>query len=122
LVDLLIKFWLTQRADQLRSEGKNPKLIGYLANDAQKWTQFRSSLQDQVREAQKFAVEYGQRYNENQTSKDMQQVIGEFESRVGDRINELDQTVRDLLQIVSTLTIPTTSSELTLRRSLPGSR
>jgi hypothetical protein len=122
LVDLLIKFWLTQRLDQLESEGKNPKLIGYLANDAQKWAQFRSSLQDQVRVAQKFSVEYGQRYNENWTSKDMQQVIGEFESRVGDRINELDQTVRGILQIVSTLTIPTISSELTLRRSLPGSR
>ena len=67
-------------------------------------------------------MEYGQRYTENQTPKDMQQVIGEFESRVSDRINELDQTVRDLLQIVSTLTIPTISFELTLRRSLPGSR
>jgi hypothetical protein len=83
---------------------------------------FRSSLQDQVRKAQNFAVEYGQRYNENQTLKDMQQVIGEFESKVSDRINELDQTVRDLLQIVSTLTILTISYELTLRRSLPGSR
>ena len=67
-------------------------------------------------------MEYGQRYTENLTPIDMQQVIGEFESRVSDRINELDQTVRDLLQIVSTLTIPTISSELTLRRSLPGSR
>ena len=54
-------------------------------------------------------MEYGQRYNDNQTPKDIQQVIGEFEFRVSDRINELDQTVRDLLQIVSTLTIPTIS-------------
>lgn len=67
-------------------------------------------------------MEYGQRYNDNHTPKDIQQVIGEFEFRVSDRINELDQTVRDLLQIVSTLTIPTISSDLTLHRSLPGSR
>lgn len=66
-------------------------------------------------------MEYGRRYNENRTPKDMQQVIGEFESRVSDRINELDQTVRDLLQIVSILTILTMLSELTLRRNLPGS-
>jgi hypothetical protein len=59
-------------------------------------------LQDQVRTAQDFAIEYSQRYNENQTPKDMQQVIGEFEATVSDRINELDQTIRDLLQIVST--------------------
>jgi hypothetical protein len=98
--------YIFQRLSQLRWEGKNPELIGYLANDAQRWTKFRGSLQDQVRRAQKFAMEYSQRYNENKTPKDMQQVISEFESRVSDRINELDQTVRDLLQIVSTLTIP----------------
>jgi hypothetical protein len=40
------------------------------------------------------------------TPKDIQQVIGKFERRISDRIDELDQTVRDLLQIVSTLTIP----------------
>lgn len=121
MVDLLIGYIL-QRLYQLRWEGKNPGLIGYLANDAQRWAEFRSSLQDQVRRARKFAVEYGQRYNENQIPKDTLQVIGEFESRVSDLINELDQTVRDLLQIVGTLTIPTISSELTLLRSLPGSR
>src|SRR6266704_2835979 len=108
---------MLQRLYQLRWEGKNPELIGYLANDAQRWAEFRSSLQDQIRRAQNFAVEYGQRYNENQAPKDIQQVIGEFESRVNDRINELDQIVRDLLQIVSTLTVPTISSELTPRRS-----
>jgi hypothetical protein len=59
-------------------------------------------LQDQVRTAQDFAIEYSQRYNENQTPKDMQQVIGELETTVSDQINELDQTIRDLLQIVST--------------------
>lgn len=40
------------------------------------------------------------------TPKDIQQVIGKFERRISDRIDELDRTVRDLLQIVSTLTIP----------------
>jgi hypothetical protein len=77
-----------------------------LANDAQRWTEFRSSLQDQVRRAGIFATDYSKRYNDYKSPKDMQLVIGEFESRVSDRINELDQTVRDLLQIVSTLTIP----------------
>ena len=122
MIDLLINFWLTQRRDQLSWEGKNPEIIGHLAKDAKRWTEFRSSLQDQVREAQNFAVEYSQRYNEYQALKDMEHVIGEFESRVSNQINVLDQTVRDLLQIVSTLTIPTISSELTLHRSLPGSR
>jgi len=71
------------------------------------WAKFHSSLQDQVRNARDFAVEYSQRYNENQSQKDMLQVIGEFESKVSQRINELDQTVRDLLQIVSLPTIQT---------------
>lgn len=52
-------------------------------------------------------MKYSQRYNENQSQKDMLRVIGEFESKVSNRIHELDQTVRDLLQIVSPLTIQT---------------
>lgn len=94
------------------SEGKNPELIDELAKDAQKWAEFRSSLQAQVHKANDFAREYGQRYNKIQISKDTQQVIEEFESGVNDRLNELDQTVRDLLQIVSSLTIPTFRASL----------
>jgi hypothetical protein len=105
LVDLLIGY-IFQRLSQLRSEGKNPELIGYLANDAQRWAKFRSSLQDQVRSAREFAMEYNRRYNEKKTLKYMPQEIGELESTVSDRMNDLDQTVRDLLQIVSTLIIP----------------
>ena len=67
---------------------------------------FRSSLQDQARTARDFAAKYGRRFNKNQATKHMQELIGELESSVIARINELDQTVRDLLQIVSTLTTP----------------
>lgn len=72
-----------------------------LANDAQKWAEIRIILEDQVAVARKFVADYGHRYNANQIPKDLQQSIDEFEVNVNGRISQLDQTVRDLLQIVS---------------------
>ncbi len=75
-----------------------------LAKDAQKWAELRSTLQDHVRTAKYFSVYYCQRYNANQIAKDLQQSIDTFEINVKDRIDRLDQIVRDLLQIVSIIT------------------
>jgi hypothetical protein len=72
-----------------------------LAKDAQKWAELRNILQGQVREAKKFLTDYYQRYNSNQIPKDLELLIDEFEVGVNNRIIQLDQTVRDLLQIVS---------------------
>jgi chromosome condensin MukBEF ATPase and DNA-binding subunit MukB len=72
-----------------------------LAKDAQKWAELRRILKDQVREAKKFVTDYCQRYNANRTPKDIELLTNKFEVKVNDRIGQLDQTVRDLLQIVS---------------------
>ena len=90
-----------QRLDQLVSKGTSPELIDRLAKDAQKYTEFRSILQSQVREAKKFVTDYCQRYNANKIPKDIELLTDEFEFSVNNRIGQLDQTVRDLLQIVS---------------------
>lgn len=82
-------------------KGKNPKLTHRLADDAQTWAKLRSILQDQVGVARNFVADYGRRYNANQIPKCLKQSIDEFEVKVNDRISQLDQTVRDLLQIVS---------------------
>lgn len=71
-----------------------------LAKDAQKWAELRSILKDQVHEAKKLVIDYHQRYNANQTPKDIER-LSKFEDKVNDRISHLDQTVRDLLQIMS---------------------
>jgi hypothetical protein len=73
----------------------------HLARDAQKWAERRNILQDQVHEAEKFVTDYCRRYNGNQTLKDLKSSIHEFEANISKRIDQLDQTVRDLLQIVS---------------------
>jgi hypothetical protein len=90
-----------------------------LAKDAQKWAELRRILQDQIRGARKFVADYCQCYNANQTPKDVQQ-LDEFEINVNNRIRELDQTVRDLLQIVRIVDCFYTLSKLILYRSLPG--
>ncbi|KAM3076143.1 hypothetical protein ACMFMG_006342 [Clarireedia jacksonii] len=88
-----------RRLDQLVSKGKSPDLIDRLANDALEWTKLRSILQGQVREAKKFVLDYCQRYNANEIPKDLEALIDEFAHSVSNRIGQLDQTVRDLLQI-----------------------
>ncbi|KUL83782.1 hypothetical protein ZTR_06613 [Talaromyces verruculosus] len=86
------------RLVQLRSEGKNPDLMRQLARDAQKWTELRSILQDHTDTAQKFIVEYSQRYNANRFPKDLQKTVDEFKAKISRRLDQLDQTIRDLLQ------------------------
>lgn len=91
---------MTQRLDQLRSEGKDPDLMRQLARDAQKWTELRAILQDHTSVAQKFIVEYSERYNANQFPKDLQDTVDEFKAKITRRLDQLDQTIRDLLQFV----------------------
>lgn len=58
-------------------------------------------LKDHIGETRNFVADYSQRYNTNQIPKDIQQLTDEFEVNINSRISKLDQTVRDLLQIVS---------------------
>lgn len=71
-----------------------------LARDAQKWTELRSILQDHTNTAQTFIVEYSQRYNANRFPKDLQTTVDEFKAKISRRLDQLDQTIRDLLQFV----------------------
>lgn len=71
-----------------------------LARDAQKWTELRSILQDHTDVAQKFIVEYSQRYNANRFPTDLQNTVDEFKAKISRRLDQLDQTIRDLLQFV----------------------
>ncbi|KAA8641770.1 uncharacterized protein ATNIH1004_010709 [Aspergillus tanneri] len=88
-----------RRLGQLSSKGKNPKLIDCLASDAQKWTELRTILLSQAREARKFVNDYCQYYNVNSIPKELMLLIDEFELSINNQIGQLDQTVRDLLQI-----------------------
>jgi hypothetical protein len=72
-----------------------------LAKDAQRWAELRSILQDHADVAQKFIVEYSERYNANQFPKDLQHTVKEFKAKISLRLDQLDQTIRDLLQFVS---------------------
>lgn len=71
-----------------------------LAKDAQKWTELRSLLQNHTDVAQKFVADYSERYNANQFPKDLQHSVNEFKVKTSRRIDQLDQTIRDLLQFV----------------------
>lgn len=115
--------FITQRLDQLCEKGDSPKLIHYLAEDAQEWAKLRSILRGQVRTARDFAVEHCHRYNEDKGLRVMQEAIDSFSSEVNNQISQLDQTVKDLLQFVSIFTVLSNDLiELTMVRSLPGFR
>jgi hypothetical protein len=104
LFDLLIRIAI-QRREQLDARGKSPELLDRLASDAQRWDDLRRNLRAQVSEANEFATNYCQKYTSTDVLKDVLKdvkgSIDAFDVEVGSRIGELDQTVRDLLQIVS---------------------
>lgn len=95
-----------QRLDQLHSKGTSPELIVCLANDAQKWAELRSILRNQVYDAKKFVTNYCQLYYANQIPKDLELLLDDFELDVNNHLGQLDQIVRDLLQIVSMAHVP----------------
>jgi hypothetical protein len=103
--------------DQLDKKGGSSELINHLADDAQKWGELRRHLQGQVRTAREFAEDHCRRYNGDIGLEDVRKAVEGFRDDVIGRIDHLDQTVRDLLQIVGTLSIfPDYLSELTFAR------
>ena len=106
----------------MEEKGENPEFIHHLAQDAQQWTKLRDILRGQLETIRSSAVEHCRRYNENEGIKDIQKAIDDFTDEVNGRISQLDQIVRDLLQIVSMLTIISNNYVLTLCRNLLGSR
>ncbi|KAJ4129487.1 hypothetical protein NW765_016360 [Fusarium oxysporum] len=85
------------RLDQLESHGKSPETISHLAKNALHIAKLRRSLQGQVRGARQFTVDLGGQYGAGKE----QEIIGEINvfADVGQQLQSLDQTVRDLLQL-----------------------
>ncbi|KAF3389537.1 Ankyrin-1 [Penicillium rolfsii] len=90
-----------QRREQLDAKGKSPELLDRLADDARRWDDFRRSLRAQVKAASDFTTTYCKKYTSTDVPENVKRLIDEFDVDIGSRIGELDQTVRDLLQIVS---------------------
>ncbi|KAL7953705.1 hypothetical protein V8C34DRAFT_317924 [Trichoderma compactum] len=89
-----------RRLEQLGSKGTSPEMIDLLAKDAQKLADLRSMLASQTSEAEKFIKDYCLRYNANRIPPGLLELLkSDIELGVRKRIEELDQTVRDLLNI-----------------------
>lgn len=75
--------------------------------DAEKWTLFRSILQNQVDEARKIRTEYsGLKYESEADDKaldDLEKTIDSFAENASSRITQLDEVSQSLIQIVSIL-------------------
>ncbi|OAL48910.1 hypothetical protein IQ07DRAFT_65667 [Pyrenochaeta sp. DS3sAY3a] len=86
-----------RRQDQLRERGNSPEMIHRLAEDALEWAKLRTMLRGQNAAAKEFIVDY-QRYDQGQDRKNMHEALDEFVTEVTDRIERLDQTVKEILQ------------------------
>ncbi|EXL94654.1 ankyrin repeat-containing domain protein [Fusarium oxysporum II5] len=89
------------RLEQLEHKGSNLTLIDCLAVDARQWAEFRKILKGHAQDARSFAQKYCQRYNGGRGLERIRESIDRIEKRVNERIHNLDQTVRDLLQLIS---------------------
>lgn len=79
-------------------------MINCLAEDAREWATLRKALKSQVHAARDFVLKYCLCCNQAEHQRRMQLPINQFEADITEKINELDQTVKDLLQLVRTST------------------
>ncbi|CAI9631388.1 unnamed protein product [Alternaria burnsii] len=87
------------RISQLEEKGNNRDLILRLAQNAQTWAKLRKILKEQTRTARKFASDYSFRYNGNQGYDEVDMLLSDLMTTIDGRLDGLDQTVRDLLQL-----------------------
>ncbi|KAB2105292.1 hypothetical protein AG0111_0g7058 [Alternaria gaisen] len=97
--DLAEKHLAECRISQLEERGSNRELILRLAQNARTWADLRKILKEQTKTAQEFASNYSFRYNGNQGSDEVDMLLSDFTTTIGGRLDGLDQTVRDLLQL-----------------------
>lgn len=76
-------------------------MIDSLANDAKNLAELRNTLHNQIQAAENFIKDYCRYYNANKAPKGIQEELKNEFKLVVDRIGQLDQVIRDLLQIVS---------------------
>jgi hypothetical protein len=93
---------VAQRLEQLNARGSSALLIRCLASEAQGCASMRSTLRNQTSSAHNFVSEYCRAYDENKGEATMRAAIDGFADEVYEQIGRLDQTVKDLLQFVST--------------------
>jgi hypothetical protein len=76
-------------------------MIDHLAKDAQKLAELRGDLHNQGLSAKEFVKDYCRYYNNNQIPKGLlERLENDFELEMDNQIGQLDQIIRDLLQIV----------------------
>lgn len=76
-------------------------LIDTVAENMLRWTRIQGTLAEQLHQAREFVSQY-QRFSETrQFSEEINRTIDSLEREVSNQIDKLEQTFRDLLQIVS---------------------
>ncbi|KAL6786563.1 hypothetical protein J3E68DRAFT_420021 [Trichoderma sp. SZMC 28012] len=89
-----------KRLEQFESKGKNSEITDCLAKDAQAVARLRTVLAGLTSDAERFMNNYCARFNADNIPKDLQKLIkDDMEVGINKRLEDLDQTVRDLLQI-----------------------
>lgn len=97
----LLSNWLwTQRGEVLQWKGSNPRQLDRLLEDGQRWIDFRSKLQNQVEAAKRFAAEYCNRHDNLGALEAFLQRLVIFSDNVGQKISQLDDASKSLIQMV----------------------
>lgn len=90
-----------QRSHQLTARGKDELLIDTVAENMLRWTRIQSTLSEQLSQAREFVSQYQKFSETRQFSDQINETIDSLERDVSNQIDKLEQTFRDLLQIVS---------------------
>ncbi|KAL7935803.1 hypothetical protein V8C35DRAFT_262360 [Trichoderma chlorosporum] len=89
-----------KRLEQLKSKGEGSKITDGLAKDAQTLAELRTVLARLTFDVGRFMNNYCAHYNANQVPQTLRKLIkDDMEIGINKKLEDLDQTVRDLLQI-----------------------
>lgn len=78
----------------------SPALIDGLAKDAQIWARLRTMHKFQIDSFKREYITFCRNYRQGDHREVTMRAIDDFFSRIADRLAKLDQTTRDLLQLV----------------------
>ncbi|KAI0003433.1 hypothetical protein F4779DRAFT_621915 [Xylariaceae sp. FL0662B] len=89
----------SSRQNLLRQKGNDPDLLDTLLEGGYEWLDLRKKLQDQVEMAKRFGQEYAYRHDETEALPGLLQTIDTLQRNVNERLSQLDEISRDLIQL-----------------------
>ncbi|KAI1075649.1 hypothetical protein F5B20DRAFT_558890 [Whalleya microplaca] len=83
----------------LRQKGNDPSLLDTLLEGGDEWIDLKNAVQDTVAAAKRFGQQYAYRHDETEALPGLIQVVDNLQKNINAKLNQLDETSRNLIQL-----------------------